>query len=335
VSGNAGAAGGAAAGGAAAAEATPARLMAYQPGKGQSRRQRNTRQRDLSRSNLTWKQELIDRRLKRMNIAVFTALLAVLQQSAPTNATQNAGPEIHSFFAPVPFGPGERMMYTVSLGPMRDIGKGTVEVQSIDTVHGHPVYQLRMDLKGGVAFAKVDDVYKSWLDAEDLISRRFHQDIHEVKYDATRTFEFFPEERMWRRTDKDQSGQMPTDEPLDDLSFLFYARTLPLEVGRTYTLQRYWKADGNPVTLKVVRKETVTTSLGTFQTIVVQPIIRTKGLFGDGGKAEVYFTDDEQRIPVQITTHVKIIGSMTMKILRYEQGKRVSPQFKPGAVSNQ
>jgi hypothetical protein len=85
----------------------------------------------------------------------------------------------------------------------------------------------------------------------------------------------------------------------------------------------------------VVRKETVTTSLGTFQTIVVQPIIRTKGLFGDGGKAEVYFTDDEQRIPVQITTHVKIIGSMTMKILRYEQGKRVSPQFKPGAVSNQ
>ena len=270
-----------------------------------------------------------------MNIAVFAALLAALQQSAPTNAVQTTGPEVYRLFAPVPFGPGERMSYTVSLGPMRDVGKGTLEVQSIDTVHGHPVYQLRMDLKGGIVFAKVDDVYKSWLDTQELISRRFHKDIHEVKYEAKRTFEFFPAERLWRRTDKDESGPMPTDEPLDDLSFLFYARTLPLETGKTYTLHRYWKADGNPVTLKVLRRETVTTALGTFNAIVIQPIIKTKGLFGDGGKAEVYFTDDEQRIPIQITTHVKIIGSMTMKIQKYEQGKRVSPQFKPGAVNSQ
>src|SRR5262245_34933618 len=96
--------------------------------KGQSRRQRRTRQRGLSRSNLTWKQELTDRRLKRMNIAVFAALLAALQQSAPTNAVQTTGPEVNRFFAPVPFGPGERMSYTISLGPMRDVGKGTVEV---------------------------------------------------------------------------------------------------------------------------------------------------------------------------------------------------------------
>jgi hypothetical protein len=228
------------------------------------------------------------------------------------------------------------MSYNVSLGRMKQIGRGTIEVGTIDTVHGYPTYQLRMDVKGAILLAKLEDTYMSWLDTQSLISRRFHQDVHEVTYERKRTMEFFPTERRWRRTDKDESGPMPTDEPLDDLSFLYYARTLPLEVGKTYTLPRYWKDDGNPVTLKVLRRDTVTLpTLGTIPTIVVRPIIRTKGLFGEGGEAEVYFSDDDRRIPVQINSKVKYIGKMTLTLQVYEPGRRVSPQFKPGGSSSQ
>ena len=94
-------------------------------------------------------------------------------------------------------------------------------------------------------------------------------------------------------------GSLDTSEPLDDVAFLYYARTLPLEVGETYTINRYFREDGNPVVLRVLRKETIRMPAGTFNTIVVQPIIQTDGLFGEGGEAEVYFTDDARR-PVRL-----------------------------------
>ncbi|MGH7461780.1 MAG: DUF3108 domain-containing protein, partial [Longimicrobiales bacterium] len=251
----------------------------------------------------------------------------VLLSALPTGARLHAQSAPDRALAPVPFGLGERMSYKVTLGVAGEVGNGVIEVLKLDTVHGFPTYQLRMHVKGGITFLKVEDEYHSWLDVQSLISRRFNQDVDEVSYESKRRYEFFPGERSWRRVDKEESGTMPTDEPLDDLSFLFYVRTLPLQIGETYTLNRYFKEQGNPVTVKVLRRDTVTVPAGTFSTIVVQPIIRTKGLFSEGGQAEVHFTDDERRIPVQITTrlNVPLLKSLNMYLKQYSPGKRLAP----------
>ena len=227
--------------------------------------------------------------------------------------------------APVPFGLGERMTYKVALGIVGEVGTGTLQVDTaLDTIHGHPSYKLRFQLNGGVPFARVDDDYRSWLDVQSLISRRFKQDQHEVRYERHRTFDFLPEQRIWKRVDKNESGPMPTELPLDDVSFLYFIRTLPLEVGRTYSFNRYFHAEGNPVTVKVLRKETITVPAGRFQTIVVQPIIKTKGLFSEGGQAEVYFSDDNRRILVAIHSKVKILKSMDVRLESYSAGLRLA-----------
>ncbi|MGQ0560748.1 MAG: DUF3108 domain-containing protein [Gemmatimonadota bacterium] len=227
-------------------------------------------------------------------------------------------------YAAVPFGVGERATYTVELGILGDVGTGSLDVVDLDTVQGRPAYELRFRLQGGVPFARVDDDYHSWLDAYSLVSRRFKQDQKEVRYERHRFFEFFPEERRWRRLDANESGTLPTDQPLDDVSFLYYIRTLPLEVGKTYVLNRYFKADGNPVTVKVLRRQTITVPAGTFKTIVVQPIIKTKGLFSEGGRAEVYFTDDSRRILVALKSRVKILKSLDMLLESYSPGERLA-----------
>lgn len=226
--------------------------------------------------------------------------------------------------AAVPFGVGEKLVYSVSLSPFGGVGDGSFEVVELDTIHGHTTYRLRMRVKGGVLFAKVNDHYQSWMDVHSLISRRFQQDQKEVKYERHRTLDFFPEQLRWSRLDKEESGPLPTDRPLDDISFIYYARTLPLEVGRTYTLPQYFHKDGNPVVLKVLRRETVKVPAGTFATIVVQPIIQTKGLFGKGGKAEVYFSDDDRRLLVQMKSDVPVLGSLTLRLERIELGERLS-----------
>ena len=219
--------------------------------------------------------------------------------------------------AAVPFGVGERLTYSVRLGIVGKVGTGSMEVEGIDTIRGRQTYAMRFRLQGGVAFAKVDDDFRSWMDTQGLFAHRFKQDQKEVKYERHRTIDFFPAQRTWRTIDGKESGTLPTDVPLDDVTFMYFLRTIPLEVGRTYTFNRYFKEDGNPVTVKVLRRQRITVPAGTFNTIVVQPIIKTKGLFSEGGQAEMYFSDDDKRILVQMKSKVKILKSLDMHLTSY------------------
>ena len=222
--------------------------------------------------------------------------------------------------AVVPWGVGEQALYQVRLGGV-PVGSGSMEVLGIRNVGGHPTYHTRFRLAGGVPLARVDDKFESWIDVAELFSRRFKQDQKEVRFERNRTYEFFPEQRTFRRTDgSGETGTLPTNRPLDDVSFLYYARTLPLELGATYRLNQYFKESGNPVVLRVLRRETVKVPAGTFQTVVVRPIIKTKGLFAEGGEAEVYFSDDARRLVVQVRSKVPVIGSLTMQLREYRAG---------------
>ena len=243
-----------------------------------------------------------------------TVVLAAAAVAVTTAArTQSAA-------ARVPFSTGERAEYQVKLGVV-SVGSGSVEVLGIETVHGMPTYHTRMRVSGGVPLARVNDRYESWIDTEKIFSRRFVQDVHEVGYDRSRVYDFDVARRIWRRTDgSDDTGVLTTSEPLDDLSFMYFARTLPLKVGDQYRRHRYFKESGNPVVLRVVRKETITVPAGRFNTVVVQPTIRTSGLFGEGGRAEIYFSDDERHIPVLIKSRVSRVGSLTMSLKTYRPG---------------
>jgi hypothetical protein len=221
----------------------------------------------------------------------------------------------------VPFGPGERATYAVRLGRLGTVGQGLMHIMGIETVDQRATYRARLQIAGGIPLARVDDTFDSWIDVNGLFSRRYHQDQKEVNFERQRRFDFFPERRTFRRTDTGETGTLPTDRPLDEVSFLYYARTLPLRVGETYTLNQYFREDGNPVVLRVLRKERVRVPAGTFETIVVQPVIRTRGLFGEGGQAEVFFSDDDRRILVQLRSRVRLVGSLSLHLQEYQPGR--------------
>jgi hypothetical protein len=219
----------------------------------------------------------------------------------------------------VPFAAGEEATYQVKLGAFT-VGRGSLSVVGMVDVQGHSTYHAVMTLVGGNALVRVNDRLESWIDARGLFSRRYHENKHEARFRRNRTYDFFPDTRTYRR-ENGETGTIPTSQPLDDLSFIYYARTLPLEVGATYTLPRYYKADGNPVVLQVLRRETIRVPAGTFPVIVVRPVIQSDGLFGEGGRAEVYFSDDQHRIPVLIRSRVPVIGSLTMSLRSFRPGR--------------
>ena len=226
--------------------------------------------------------------------------------------------------AVVPFGPGERLTYNVKIGIINS-GSAHMEVLGIDSIREEPSYHLEMSLKGSLLFGavQVNDHYQSWLGTRSVSSHRYISDVNQLTYSRYRNFEFRPEEMSWEETESGDMGRLATALPLDDISFLYFVRTLPLEIGQTYTLPRYFKKEGNPVVIKVEGKRVIEVPAGTFNTIVVRPIIKTRGLFSEGGEAELYLTDDDNKHLVYLRSKIPIVGSVTLHLESISEGSPI------------
>jgi len=227
--------------------------------------------------------------------------------------------------AAAPFGPGEQMLYRVEIGWF-DVGEGHMTVEALDSVRGNETYRAVMEIDAGMLGLKVHDIYTTFFDVSTLQSWRFLREMNQVRYHATRHYEFYPEQGIWDNEDKeegekDKSGTLGSSLPLDDISMIYFLRQMDLEVGKTYTLSRYFKQDGNPVQIRVLRKERKKVDGGEFDCIVVQPIIQTSGLFSDGGEAEIYFSDDDRRLMVYMKSNIQgFPGALELYLKDYQPG---------------
>jgi hypothetical protein len=248
---------------------------------------------------------------------------AVLAVSAAGNASAQSTPASNTAVATstdkrakVPFGPGERMEYDVKFGVLR-VGNAHMEVVALDNLRGRPAWHTAFWVQGGNFMYRVNDVYESWMDAETLSSLRFVQMLEEGGKDTERRFEIYPERAIFIQTSKKPPKEEPSvSQPLDDGSFLYFLRTIPLEVGKTYDFNRYFRPDRNPVRIKVLRKERVKVPAGTFDAIVVQPVIKTKGIFSENGHAEVWLSDDDRHIMLQLKSKLSF-GSLNLYLKSY------------------
>lgn len=215
---------------------------------------------------------------------------------------------------------GERARYELRLAG-REVGTGSLEVLGEERIDGYTTLRTRLQVSGGVLFARVEDRFESWIDPDRLFSRRFVQDQKELTSKRYREYHLAPEQKSFRQVDSGEDSPLATSEPLDDVSFLFYARTLPLHVGDVDTIPRYFKP-GHDVILRVLRKERITVPAGSFETIVVQPTItNVGGLFGQGGQAEIYFSDDAARTLVMLRSRVPVVGSLSFHLKDFRPGK--------------
>jgi hypothetical protein len=217
--------------------------------------------------------------------------------------------------APFPFVAGERAVYDIKWGLFTP-GSGSMEITGIDTVRGRSAYHMVFIIDGGIPFCHVHDTLQSWVDTVRLHSLRFTQDQHECGNARKKRYELFSERLTYKDGEKPEEASVP--DPLDDASFIYFARTQKLEVGQSYSYPRYFKPESNPVTIKVLRKEPIKVPLGSFNTIVVQPIIKTKGLFSEGGKAQIWISDDSARMIVQIRTVLAGVSPLTLQLKSYQ-----------------
>jgi hypothetical protein len=220
--------------------------------------------------------------------------------------------------AVVPWRVGERLNYDVKFGVLK-VGSGSMTVEGTEAVRGREAYHTVFRVRGGTFFYKVDDRFESWFATSDLASLRFVQDQQEGRKERERRYEIFPERSAYREGDKEERTSVA--EPLDDGSFIYYVRTLPLRPGDVYEVNRYFRPDRNPVRIRVLRRERIRVPAGTFDAVVVQPSIKTRGIFAEGGNAEIWFSDDADRVMLQLKSQLSF-GSLNLYLKSRHTGQK-------------
>jgi hypothetical protein len=235
-------------------------------------------------------------------------VLALMQAASAGSQPDPSAPALVSY----PFAVGEKLSYSAKLG-MLTLGSGTLEVAAVDTVRGVESFRFRFRLQGKTMFYSLDDVLESWAGTSDLNSRRFHQDFLENDKVIKRLYEIYPDSGFYREDGREK--MMPTPaEPLDDAAFFYFVRMTPLQVGKKYTYNRYFRKEKNPVTIEVLKRERMELPDGSkVQCLVLHPIIDTKGLFSKRSETRIWLTDDPRRLPVQIRSKFPF-GTITLRL---------------------
>lgn len=216
--------------------------------------------------------------------------------------------------ASLPFSVGERLEYTAKFGIL-SVGSAGIEVASIDTLRGLPAYHFRFTLDGSLPFFKLNSVLESWTTTAGFHSLRFRRHNTQNSKQYLNLWEIFPDSGYFRQVEPEpKPNAATTADPLDDAAFLYFVRMTPLEVGKTYKFDRYFRPERNPIVIKVLKRESMELPDGSkVPCLVLNPIIGEGGLFGERADARLWLTDDDRRIPVQIRSRYSF-GTITLKL---------------------
>ena len=217
--------------------------------------------------------------------------------------------------ATLPFGPGERLTYHVRVDKMRASGRGTMWIEGPTEIRGASTLLLRSAVEVGIGPIKAIDKTDSWFDPSRMAALKFGQQHRYLFSRRSADVEMFPDEMRWTNSDGN-GGNSQTDAPLDELSFIYYIRTLALAPDSSYQLNRHYDTDRNPVCIRVVGRDTVRIELGTFEVVVTELRVKDPRFTGEG-VIRLFLTEDADRIPVRIESTLPGLGSAVFTLERF------------------
>jgi hypothetical protein len=210
---------------------------------------------------------------------------------------------------------GETLDYTVTW--MKVTG-GTARMTIAP--QGEGAYRITSVAKSSGAFArivKVRDEIESIVSRGEFSTLRITKNLDE-RGDKIREVTVI-EDGVATRTRK-KVRKLPVPHPvLDPISVIYHVRGLDLTPGKTHELTLYADLKLYNVHAHVMRRETITTPAGTFNTVMVEPEMVNAGGVTRDEKLYIWYSDDERRLPVRIRTEVKF-GSVTATLKSVSAG---------------
>jgi uncharacterized protein DUF3108 len=225
--------------------------------------------------------------------------------------TADAG--LKTGLAPVPWKIGEYFQFSIDWNGLNG-GSSLMQVQNLVRVDGHRAYRIvtKAESNSFVSkFYKVRDRAESFVDAESLYSVRFVKHLREGGYKKDVDVRFDQAAKK-ARYDDGKTYDVP-ERVHDVLSAFYYVRTVPLADGATLSIPTHDNEKTYEMVVKVHRRERVEVPAGKFDCVVVEPILKSEGVFKSKGSILVYLTDDARRVPVLVKSKIPI-GSISVSL---------------------
>jgi len=215
--------------------------------------------------------------------------------------------------ATLPFSVGEKLTYEVRVATGGKVGTATMWIEGPVDVRGVSTYVLRFDSRIRIAFLNAVSRSSSWFDPLRGSSLRFFKHEQNPLAHHDESVDLFPDLKEWKSA-QGEVGRSPSDTPLDELSFMYFIRTLPMTPGSTYSFDRHFDLARNPITVNVIRREIIPTPMGELRVVLVEMRVRDPRHYKGEGIIRIHLTDDDCRLPARIESTMPVVGTATLTI---------------------
>jgi hypothetical protein len=216
----------------------------------------------------------------------------------------------------IPFKEGEKLTFSIGYGFI-NAGTAVMQVESREYINKREVFHITSRTRSNRFFDhffKVRDTVETFVDAVGLFSWKFSKKIKEGKYRSN----------YWINFDHEKNLAYTSSDTLkvphftqDVLSSFYFVRSLNLKVGKTEKIITLDNDELYPLNVKVLRKEKVKTVMGELECFVVEPLLKSGGLFKHKGTLKIWLTADSKKIPVMMKSKA-LIGSITARLKKVE-----------------
>jgi len=208
----------------------------------------------------------------------------------------------------LPFAPGEACAYRGN-GPLGRMGSGTFAV-----AREGGSWLMSFDFRGRMGPMVVENHTRSWFDPAETASVRFTKTERSPLSNSREDVRMDRVARRWTGGARQAGGAMPTGAPLDELSFIFFLRTLRLDDGDSFGFTRHYDAARNPIRVRVLGRGPLKVAAGQFQAVQVEMRVRDPHQYGGEGVILIHFTDDARHLPLRIESRIPRAGRMVLTL---------------------
>lgn len=231
---------------------------------------------------------------------------------APVDTLPAALRDLHQTALKVP----EKLLFDIIWGGWSfkwvHAGHATLELLPTDRPEQWKIQSLAWCNDFFQTFYPVRDTVVSHIDFRGIYPLRFEKHLHEGSYHADLAAAYNQGAHTLRTQDTVLSIEPFTQ---DVLSAFYFIRTQRLRVGDSLDLAAV--SGKKKYNLKVIchGRESITVPAGSFQTLVVEPVLKEDGLFKAKGKLTIWVTDDEAHMPVKMESKIPV-GSIKAELIR-------------------
>ena len=230
----------------------------------------------------------------------------------------------------IPYRVGEEIVLGISYFAV-EAGKFTMQVRPMVEVNGKKSYHFRYLIKTSPLFNmvyRVDDVAETFVDYETLLPHSYEIHVNESKQvRETRTFFDHRKQLATMWDNKQKKGKKLEKKKIqwelerwsqNVFSAAYYLRNFTLKVGKELKVRVGHEGKNIVMTGKVLRKETLFTDAGKFETFVVQPQFDVDGKFKPTGENYLWLTADDRKFIVRLESKIKI-GSIVGEVQKLKK----------------